>query len=146
MNVFACMAQLFCGRVYEKKRVDCNKYLSWLAHFYCCREVWIHHTSIIRACCSSNFLTKIFYRQTHSGRYTCPHHTQPHMASPVDVVKLVNRVDGQYHLSQIEFGHLLWQSILKLTEQSQKVTTHIVVHDQVLEKKKKAQRTLILGE
>lgn len=53
----------------------------------------------------------------------------------MDVVEQVNRVDGQDHLSQVELGHLLWKSVLKLTEQSQEVPTHIVVHDQVLEKR-----------
>lgn len=53
--------------------------------------------------------------------------------SPVDVVELVNGVDGQHHLSQVEPGHLLRQPVLELTEQSQQIPAHVVVHDQVLE-------------
>lgn len=50
----------------------------------------------------------------------------------MDVVLLVDRVDSQDHLSHVELGHVLRKTILKLTEQGQEVSTHIVVHDQVL--------------
>lgn len=52
----------------------------------------------------------------------------------------MNGVDGQHHLSQVELGHLLRQPVLKLTEQSQQIPTHIVVHDQVLERHGDRQR------
>lgn len=48
----------------------------------------------------------------------------------------MNGIDGQHHLSQVEFGHLFRQPVLKLTEQSQQVTTHIVVHNQVLQRQR----------
>lgn len=53
---------------------------------------------------------------------------------PVYVVLLVYRVDGQHHLSHIELGHVLWETVLELTEQGQEVTAHIVVHHQVLQR------------
>lgn len=52
---------------------------------------------------------------------------------PVDVVLLVDGVDGQNHLCHVELGHVFWESILKLAEQSQQVPAHIVVHYQVLQ-------------
>lgn len=51
----------------------------------------------------------------------------------MDVVLLVDGVDGEDHLSHVELGHVLWETVLKLTEQSQQVPAHVVVHDQVLQ-------------
>lgn len=48
------------------------------------------------------------------------------------VVLLVDGVDGQHHLSHVELGHVLWETILKFTQQGQQVTAHVVVHHQVL--------------
>lgn len=83
--------------------------------------MWVCCIPIIKTPCLRLFLSTRIIKQTHAA-----------CSSPVDVVKLVNRVNGQDHLSQVELGHLLWQTVLKLTEQSQKIPTHIVVHDQVL--------------
>lgn len=51
----------------------------------------------------------------------------------MDVVLLMDGVDGEYHLSHVELGHILRKSILKLTEQCQQVATHVVIHHQVLQ-------------
>lgn len=56
------------------------------------------------------------------------------MISPVDIVELMHRIDCQNHLSQVKSGHVLWQTVLKLAEKSQEVTTHVVIHHQVLQK------------
>lgn len=50
----------------------------------------------------------------------------------MDVVLLVDGVDGEHHLSHVELGHVLRQTILKLTEQSQQVSAHVVIHHKVL--------------
>lgn len=54
-------------------------------------------------------------------------------ALPVDVAQLVQRVDGQHHLSQVELSQLGWEAVLKAAQQSEEVPTSIVVHHQVLE-------------
>ena len=51
----------------------------------------------------------------------------------MDVVVLVDGVDGQDHLCHVEPSHVLRQPVLKLTEQGQQVPAHVVVHHQVLE-------------
>ena len=45
----------------------------------------------------------------------------------------MNGVDGHYHLRGIEPGHVLGQVVLVLTEQSENISSHIVVHDKILE-------------
>ena len=55
---------------------------------------------------------------------------------PVNVVVLVDGVNGQDHLGHVEPSHILRQTVLKLTQQGQKVAAHIVVHHQILQKQK----------
>ena len=45
----------------------------------------------------------------------------------------MNGVNGHYHLRGIESGHVLGQVVLVLTEQSENISSHIVVHDKILE-------------
>lgn len=54
-------------------------------------------------------------------------------APPVDVTQLVQRVDGQHHLSQVELGQLGREAVLKAAQQSEEVPTGVVVHHQVLD-------------
>lgn len=58
-------------------------------------------------------------------------------SSPVNIVQLVHRVDGQDHLRQVEFRHVLRQTVLKLAQQGQQVSTYIVVHHQVLQEERR---------
>lgn len=58
-----------------------------------------------------------------------------HLSAPVDVVLLVDGVDGQHHLCHVELGHVFRKSILELAEQRQQVPAHVVVHHQVLRDK-----------
>lgn len=53
-------------------------------------------------------------------------------APPVDIAQLVQRVDGQNHLSQIELGQLRWEAILEAAQQCEEVPASVVVHHQVL--------------
>ena len=52
---------------------------------------------------------------------------------PVNVAHPVYGVDGKDHFTGVEPSHLLRKVILELAEQRQDITTHIVVHHQVLE-------------
>ena len=52
---------------------------------------------------------------------------------PVNVAHLVYGVDGKDHFTGVEPSHFLRKVILKLAEQRQDISTHIVVHHQVLE-------------
>lgn len=52
----------------------------------------------------------------------------------MDISESVDGVYGQNHFDNVEFGHVLRQSILKLTEEGQEVTATVVVHDKVLQK------------
>ena len=49
----------------------------------------------------------------------------------VHVSQLVYRVDGQDHLHDVELGHVLRETVLKLGQQGQQVTPAVVVHHQV---------------
>lgn len=51
---------------------------------------------------------------------------------PVYIALLVDGVDGKHHLRHVKFGHVLRESVLKLTKQSQQVTAHVIIHHQVL--------------
>jgi hypothetical protein len=63
----------------------------------------------------------------------------------VDVAQPVDRVDGQHHFGQVEFGHILGQPILKLGQERQQVTAAVIIHHQVLRKnRKKKQMKMVL--
>lgn len=49
------------------------------------------------------------------------------------IVQLMDGVDGQYHFTNVESCHIFRKLVFKFTEQGQQITTHIVVHDQVLQ-------------
>lgn len=49
------------------------------------------------------------------------------------ITQPVDRVNGHNHLSQVELSHVLRDTVSKLTEQSQQVPTHVVIHHQVLQ-------------
>lgn len=51
----------------------------------------------------------------------------------MDIAQLVQRVNGQHHLSQIELGQLRWEAVLKAAQQCKEIPASIVVHHQVLE-------------
>lgn len=41
-------------------------------------------------------------------------------------------VNGRYcqdHFSYVEFGHVLWQPVLELAEESEEITTTVVIHN-----------------
>ncbi len=53
--------------------------------------------------------------------------------SPVYVALLMDGVDSEHHLCHIELGHVLWESVLKFTKQSQQIASHVIIHHQVLQ-------------
>lgn len=64
---------------------------------------------------------------------------------PVDIAQLVQRVDGQDHLSQIELGQLGWEAVLKAAQQGEEISASIVVHHQVLEGSESSKSRLRTG-
>ncbi len=53
--------------------------------------------------------------------------------SPVYVALLMDGVDSEHHLCHIELGHVLRESVLKFTKQSQQIASHVIIHHQVLQ-------------
>jgi hypothetical protein len=47
---------------------------------------------------------------------------------PVDIAQLMQRMDGQHHLSQVELGQLWWETVLKAAQQCEEVPSSIIVH------------------
>lgn len=58
----------------------------------------------------------------------------------MDVVQLVHRVDGQHHLHQVKFSHVLGQAVLELAKKSEQIPADVVVHHQVLQREKGEKR------
>ena len=54
-------------------------------------------------------------------------------APPVDVAQLMQRVNGQHHLSQVELGQLGREAVFKAAQQSEEVPSSVVIHHQVLD-------------
>ena len=72
---------------------------------------------------------------------SCPQSCQERLAKtagalgapPVDIAQLMQRVDGQHHLSQVELGQLGWEAVFKAAQQSEEVPSSGVIHHQVLD-------------
>lgn len=56
---------------------------------------------------------------------------------PVHVVKLMDRINGQHHFANVEPCHVFWKLVFKFTQQGQQITAHIVIHNQVLQIRKR---------
>lgn len=54
---------------------------------------------------------------------------------PVHITQSMDWVNGHNHLCQVELSHVLRDPILKFTEESQQVSTYIIIHHQVLSEK-----------
>ncbi len=55
---------------------------------------------------------------------------------PVHITESVDWIDGHHHLSQVELSHVPWNTITKLTQQRQQISTDIVIHDQILQSRR----------
>ncbi len=55
---------------------------------------------------------------------------------PVHITESVDWIDGHHHLSQVELSHVPWDTITKLTQQRQQISTDIVIHDQILQSRR----------
>ena len=49
----------------------------------------------------------------------------------MDISQTMHGVDGQHHFHDVELGHVLRQSVFKLAQQRQEVSTAVVVHDKI---------------
>lgn len=67
---------------------------------------------------------------TNASGYECMRKSEDSL--PVHITQSVDRVDGHDHLSQVELSHVLMDPVSKLTEQSQQVSSDIVIHHQIL--------------